>query len=67
MPLILITGLLLVIWLVLLLMGKGGFIHILLLNALGVASVEVMTRVRARMQVRPNQTISETPASDKLA
>ncbi len=44
-----ITGILLLTWLVLVIMGKGGFVHLLLLSALGVASVEVMTVYRARM------------------
>ena len=44
-----LTGALLTVWLVLVLMGKGGFVHLLLLNALGVASVEVMTVIRTRM------------------
>ncbi len=37
------------IWLVLVFLGKGGFIHLLLLNAIGVASVDVMTTIRTRM------------------
>ncbi|CAN5405269.1 hypothetical protein BH20ACI2_BH20ACI2_09290 [soil metagenome] len=44
-----ITGILFLAWIVLVLMGKGGFVHLLLLNALGVASVEVMTFYRARI------------------
>ena len=45
----LITGALTLVWLILVLMGKGGFVHLLLLNALGVASVEVMTLYRSRV------------------
>lgn len=37
------------IWLVLVLLGKGGFVHILLLNGLGVAAVEALTMYRTRM------------------
>lgn len=44
-----LTGILLGIWLILILLGKGGFVHLLLLNALGVASVEVLTVIRSRM------------------
>ena len=49
MALKLIAGILLVTWLVLVLIGKGGFVHILLLNGLGVATVEIMTIIRTRM------------------
>ena len=45
----LITGILLVVWLGLVFLGKGGFVHALLLTALGVASVEIMTLYRARV------------------
>ncbi len=44
-----VTGILLLVWLVLVLIGKGGFVHLLLLNALGVASVELMTMYRSRV------------------
>lgn len=44
-----ITGILLTIWLFLVIIGKGGFVHLLLLNALGVASVEVITMYRSRV------------------
>ncbi|MEQ1604955.1 MAG: hypothetical protein ABL999_08805 [Pyrinomonadaceae bacterium] len=44
-----IAALLLMIWLVLVLLGKGGFVHILLLNGLGVAAVEALTMYRTRM------------------
>ena len=47
----LIATALFLIWLGLVLAGKGGFVHLLLLNALGVAAVEVMTVVRARLAV----------------
>ena len=45
----LIAGVLLVVWLMLVLIGKGGFVHILLLNGIGVAVVDLMTVVRTRM------------------
>ena len=45
----LIAAVLFGVWLMLVLLGKGGFVHLLLLNALGVASVEMMTMIRTRM------------------
>ncbi|MFN2501682.1 MAG: hypothetical protein ABR530_06690 [Pyrinomonadaceae bacterium] len=45
----LIAAVLFVIWLILVILGKGGFVHLLLLNAIGVASVEVMTVLRGRL------------------
>ncbi len=45
----LIATILFGIWLVLVFLGKGGFVHLLLFNAIGVASVEVMTVLRSRM------------------
>lgn len=47
-----IAGILLAIWLTLVLAGKGGFVHILLLNGLGVASVVLMIELRTRMTAR---------------
>ena len=44
-----IAALLIGIWAVLLLLGKGGFVHILVLNGIGVAAVDVMTVLRTRM------------------
>ena len=44
-----IAGILLGIWLVLVLLGKGGFVHLLLLNGIGIAAVEIMTVCRSRM------------------
>ena len=44
-----VAALLLGIWLVLVLLGKGGFVHMLLLNGLGVAFVEAMAMYRTRM------------------
>ena len=45
-----IAALLFGIWLVLVLLGKGGFVHILLLNGIGVAAVEAMTIYRTQMR-----------------
>jgi hypothetical protein len=44
-----IASILFFIWLLLVLLGKGGFVHLLLFTALGVASVEVMTIYRCRL------------------
>ena len=40
---------LLAIWAVLLLLGKGGFIHLLVLNAVGLLMVDIVTIYRTRM------------------
>lgn len=41
---------LLVVWFVLaVVLGKGGFVHLLLLNALGVGFTELMINYRTRM------------------
>ena len=45
-----IAAILFVIWLGLVLLGKGGFVHVLLLNAVGVAAVEAVTMYRTRMR-----------------
>ena len=47
-----IAGALIGTWALLLMLGKGGFIHILVLNGLGVVSVDVMTVLRSRMTTR---------------
>jgi hypothetical protein len=44
-----VTGILLGIWAALLLAGKGGLVHLLLLNALGVAFTEGLVVYRTRM------------------
>ncbi len=46
-----IAGILLGIWFVLVLTGRGGFVHLLLLCGLGVAMVEAVTVYRSRMTV----------------
>lgn len=38
------------IWLVLVLIGKGGFVHLLLLNFLGLAATEITAEWRSRVQ-----------------
>ena len=47
----LIAVAILAIWAVLVLMGKGGFVHLLLLNGLGVAAVLLMIELRKRQTV----------------
>jgi hypothetical protein len=44
-----IAATLFAIWAMLVLAGKGGFVHLLLLNAVGLAVVYFMGRFRARM------------------
>ncbi len=36
-------------WLLLVLLGKGGFVHLLLLNGLGVAAVDIVSVYRSRL------------------
>ncbi|MEO6590427.1 MAG: hypothetical protein ABIP06_14100 [Pyrinomonadaceae bacterium] len=45
-----ITGICLVVWILLALLGKGGFVHILLLVAAGVATVEILRIYRSNMR-----------------
>jgi hypothetical protein len=49
-----IAGIILSIWLVLVVIGKGGFVHTLLLSGIGIASVDLMCLVRRRI-VEPNE------------
>lgn len=46
----LIAGILLTIWFALVLAGKGGFVHLLLLNGIGFAVVDAVTVFRTRMK-----------------
>lgn len=43
-----LAGVLLGIWLVLVLIGRGGFIHLLLLNGLSVLAIDLVSMYRAR-------------------
>lgn len=45
-----ISGILLLIWLVLVVLGKGGFVHLLLLSSFGLAVVEMTIVYRSRMK-----------------
>jgi hypothetical protein len=47
------AAILVAIWLLLVLLGKGGFVHLILLTALGIASVNAVATYRARMTVTP--------------
>lgn len=44
-----IAGILLGIWLVLVLLGKGGFVHILLLNGIAVAVGDIVCVYRGQV------------------
>jgi hypothetical protein len=44
-----VAGVLFAIWLALLIAGKKGFIHLLLLNALGVLFTELLVTYRTKM------------------
>jgi hypothetical protein len=44
------AGVLLSIWVVLLLLGKGGLVHLILLNALGVIFTDLLVTYRTRMK-----------------
>ena len=45
-----VAGVLLGIWAVLLVMGKGGLVHLILLNALGVIFTDLLVTYRTRMK-----------------
>ena len=47
-----VAGAVLIIWLVLVLVGKGGFVHLLLLNALGLIIVDLTGLYRRNLPVR---------------
>jgi hypothetical protein len=47
-----IAGIILSIWLLLVLLGKGSFVHLLLLSGIGIASVDLMCLVRRRVVER---------------
>lgn len=46
-----LTGILFAIWLALVLLGKGGFVHIFLLNAIAIGVVEAACTYRSRVKV----------------
>ena len=46
-----VSTVLFLIWLVLVLMGKGGLVHLLLIAAVCFASVDVVSAYRSRMTV----------------
>lgn len=46
----LITGILLGVWLLLVLLGKGGFVHLLLLNGIAMAVLELVCFYRRRIK-----------------
>ena len=40
---------LIMVWLALVVIGKGGFVHLLLLNGIGIWVVDLVSRYRAQM------------------
>jgi len=46
-----VATILIAIWLVLVVLGKGGFVHLLLLTAIAVALVDAVTVYRSRMTI----------------
>jgi len=46
-----IAGIILSVWLLLVLLGKGGYVHLLLFNGIGVAVVDLVTVYRTRMTI----------------
>ena len=46
-----IAGALFIVWLILVAMGKGGYIHLLLLNFFGLALTELAAEYRERMRL----------------
>ena len=40
---------LIIIWLALVVIGKGGFVHLLLLNGIGIWVVDLVSKYRAQM------------------
>jgi hypothetical protein len=42
------------IWLTLVLMGKRGFVHILILNVLGIVAVDLMNVFRTKLTIQSN-------------
>jgi len=43
-----LAGILLGLWLIFVLMGRGGFIHLLLLNGLSTLAIDLVSMYRAR-------------------
>lgn len=49
-----IAGILLGIWLVLVLLGKGGFVHIILINGMTIAVAEAVRMYRVSVKAEEN-------------
>ena len=58
-----LAGILLGTWFVLVLMGRGGFIHLLLLNGISVVAIDLVSMYRARNVVSENITVTEEQKS----
>ena len=54
-----IAAALIAVWLILLLMGKGGFVHLLLLNAAGLLIVDLTARYRSSLRETDEPTEPE--------
>jgi hypothetical protein len=52
----LLAGILLGLWLLLVVMGKGGFVHLLLLNGISVVMIDLVAAYRSRMTSGKHQT-----------
>ena len=50
-----VAGAILILWLVLVLVGKGGFVHLLLLNALGLIIVDLTSLYRRDLPTTKNE------------
>ncbi len=49
-----IAALITAIWLILIALGKRGFVHILILNAIGIVAVDAMMVFRSRLTIKSN-------------
>ena len=63
MALKILAGILLGTWLIFVLMGRGGFIHLLLLNGISVLAIDLVSMYRARNVVFETRTVTDTQKS----
>jgi hypothetical protein len=54
-----IAGILFGIWLILVLLGKGGFVHLLIFGGIGIASVDLACLYRGRVKAPQQVTSNE--------
>ncbi|MGI8556639.1 MAG: hypothetical protein ACR2LT_09835 [Pyrinomonadaceae bacterium] len=50
-----IAGIMLATWLLLIIIGKGGFVHLLLLSGIGMAVVDAVRNYRSRVKIRVSE------------